>query len=35
MNLPNSRNNLDGRDEMLIGLIAGFIPFVTLLALVY
>ncbi len=35
MKLTNSRNNLDGRDEFLIGLIAGFIPLVSVLAMVY
>ena len=35
MNLPHSRNNLDGRDELLLGIIAGFIPLISLLAMVY
>jgi len=32
---PYTAGNLDGRDEFLIALIAGFIPFVALGALFY
>ena len=35
MTKPTEQRNLDGRDEFLIALIAGFIPFVTLGALVF
>jgi hypothetical protein len=35
MNLFNSARNLDGRDELLIALIAAFIPLVTLAAMIF
>jgi hypothetical protein len=35
MYIPNSRKSLDGRDELILGIIAGFIPLITLGALLY
>ena len=35
MNITNYGKNLDRRDEMILGIIAGFIPLVTLMAIVY
>lgn len=33
MHTPNSLKSLDGRDELILGIIAGFIPLITLGAL--
>jgi len=35
MNTAKTSRNLDGRDELLIALIAGFIPVVTLGAMIF
>jgi hypothetical protein len=35
MNLTKYGKNLDGRDELILALIAGFIPLMTLAAMVY
>jgi len=35
MNINKSRRSLDGRDELILGLIAGFIPLISLAAMVY
>jgi hypothetical protein len=35
MNIINYGKNLDGRDELILGLIAGFIPLLTLVNLIH
>ena len=35
MTTRNTAKNLDGRDEFLLSLVAGFIPFVTLGAMIF